>query len=124
MKLLINSFRDLYLQPLDEPLPDIPRFLAAFAGSSTYLFGTYLILFTDVVSEVVPDPNSNITGSVTDLFGSIEYSSQLILAVVLALVYALLAAAVRVRHGPVRLYMTGLLIPFISTVLIRTAWST
>ena len=123
MKLLIQSFREVYLQPLDEPLKGISRFLAALAGSSTFLFGTYLIFFYGVDSKIVPDTSSKITESINAAFSNIEPAFQLILAVLLAVVYALLVADVPLRHGPVRLYITGLLIPFISTVLIRTAWS-
>lgn len=117
---LIDAFIDVYLHPLDKPLKPLFRIFVAFIGSSTYLYGSYLIFITEVGQE---DTVPNIPGSVSDLFGNYEFFPLFILTFYLTIFYALVIAAMPVRHGPIRLYLTGLLIPFITTVLIRTAWN-
>ena len=122
MDRLIDSFNDVYFQRMDKPLEWPTRFLSAFAGSFTYLFGAYYIFFPQFA---LLDQNTepNITGSGSALLGNYDNIVQITWAFILTFVYALVASAIPVRHGPVRFYLTGLFIPFISIVMIRTALS-
>ena len=101
---LVDAVIETYFQLLDEPLPRWGRFLCAWAGAATLLGSTFI---TQAGLGVL-------------LSNADKPWVVILVAVVAPAVPGLLIASARTRHGPVRLYVSGMLLSsFIIFVVLR-----
>ena len=104
---LADAVIETYFQLLDKPLPGWMRLLCAWAGAATVSGSTFI---TGAGLKMVLD-NADKTWVV------------ILVAVVAPAVPGLLIASARTRHGPVRLYISGMLLSsFIAAVAVNI-WS-
>ena len=103
----VKSIFETYLQLLDEPLHGSLRFLYATLGSlSLFLSATLIrdIQYGSGILALVPN------------------ASQIAL-VIPSVFFGLLISLAKTKHGPVRLYISGVLLPAFTITVIRATWS-
>lgn len=104
---LADAIAETYFQLLDQPLPGWGRFLCAWLGAAT-LFGSMFIIQAGPGILVSTPPSIWV----------------LVLSVIVApSLFGLIIALARTRHGPVRLYLSGLLLSAFVVVLVIRTWS-
>ena len=132
---LFRAVYETYLQPLDKPLSDVFRFLSAAAGSSVFFLGTYVYSLhprKDPAQDRSPDSKidpaqigSQVTEDGSALISSlpVQTSVYVLMSLFLVMIYGVLASATRTSRGPVSFFLTGLLLPTLSVLVVRFAWS-
>ena len=114
---LLDAVHQTYFQPLDEPLKKGARFLYSMLGSFSFFLATPLVL--EARSGGIGD----------DSFESVilghgdAFLTYCIFVAFLSCFYAWIISAAQTRHGPVRLYISGILLPVLLVSLARIAWS-
>ena len=111
---LVDAVIETYFQLQDEPLPGWGRFLCAWAGAAT-LFGSMFVTGSGLRNLVQPfnDPS-------LDSFDKIWI--VILTTVIAPLVPGFLIAAARTRHGPVRLYFSGLFFSVLVVAVTLGLW--
>ena len=104
---LVDAVIETYFQLQDEPLPGWGRFLCAWAGAATVLGSTFI---TGAGLMLVLD-NADKTWVV------------ILVAVIAPVVPGLLIASAKTRHGPVRLYLSGLLLSVFVVGVVLGTWA-
>ena len=104
---LVDAVIETYFQPLEQPLPVWWRLLCAWAGAATVSGSTFI---TGAGLKMVLD-NADKTWVV------------ILVAVVAPAVPGLLIASARTRHGPVRLYISGMLLSSFIAAVVVNIWS-
>lgn len=104
---LLKSAVDTYFQLLDKPLPGYMRFLYATLGALS------LFLSAELVREIQYEHR---------VFSIIPVASTLA-PIVVACLFGLLISLANTRHGPIRLYLSGVLLPAFVVAVIRATWS-
>lgn len=120
---IVTDWRETYVRPLCQPLRTRSRLLYSWAGSFTVIIAAPIAL-TGLAFPSTEDEKS-VSGS-RILFEFIQLGGTLnlfVIAVLLSGFYAHLIAAAKTRHGPLRLYLSGLLVPVVTISIIRYAWS-
>ena len=104
---IVKSIFETYLQLLDKPLHGSLRFLYATLGSLSLFFSATLIRKIEFDSKIL---------------AVVPYGEQAIL-VVPSVFFGVLISSAKTKHGPVRLYISGVLLPAFTITVIRATWS-
>ena len=103
---LADAVIETYFQLLDDPLPEKMRFLFAWLGATTLFGSTFVIRSGPAI--FIDNPRWWVV----------------IPAVVVApLIFGFIIASAKTRHGPVRLYLSGLLLSGFVVGVARMVWS-
>lgn len=102
---LADAITETYFQLLDQPLPGWERFLFAWLGAATS-FGSVFITGAG--------PSMLVNPSIWDIILFVTVPSSL---------FGFIIARARTRHGPVRLYLSGLFLSTFIIVLTVRTWS-
>ena len=103
----VKSIFETYLQLLDEPLHGSLRFLYATLGSLSLFLSATLIRDIQYGSGIL---------------ALVPYASQIAL-VIPSVFFGLLISLAKTKHGPVRLYISGVLLPAFTITVVRATWS-
>ena len=103
---LADAVIETYFQLQDEPLPGWGRFLCAWAGAATLFGGSMFILKTGPIILVE-------SSSIWTVFWTVVVAPSL---------PGFLIAAARTRHGPVRLYISGMLLSSFIVAVVLKMW--
>ena len=114
----LHEFYETYFQPLETPLKWGKRFSYAFLGAFS-LFAVAPLLASEIVvqSELdisVKDPVFVITPFMFFYVGLIGLLSAF---------FAHLISWAKTRHGPVRLYLSGVLLPALVIYIMKVTWA-
>ena len=110
----LHEFYETYFQPLEKPLGRGKRFIYALSGAfSLFISGFILLVFK------IPDIFQNTVFEITP-FSTLYYLMAILL---LSVFFAYLVSWAETRHGPVRLYLSGVLLPALVIYIIRVAWT-
>ena len=95
---------------VDPPLKPIQKFLCVLAGSlAFFMVYVFILIYSDPSqAEVV------ILG-----FGGLRVGLSVLVP---ALIIAWIVSWRNQRHGPVRLFLTGVILPALVSVVLRVAW--
>lgn len=104
---LVTSAFETYFQLLEKPLPGYMRFLYAELGSLSLFLAAILVL------DMEPD---------TGILALVKIDITFTL-VIFSVLFGLLVSLARTKHGPVRLYISGVLLPAFVISVIRATWS-
>ena len=111
---LINSVYEIYFQPLPCPMNAFWRFLNAFLGAIS-IFGTSLYFHFEFVSEFIKDV---LDPSASKIF----FFMLLLFASIISVFFALLVSFAKTKHGPIRIYLSGLLLSAFVVFVVRATW--
>ena len=103
---LVDAVIETYFQLQDEPLPGWGRFLCAWAGAATLIGGSIFLLGTGPIMVVE-------SKSIWTVFWTVVVAPSL---------PGLVIAAARTRHGPVRLYISGMLLTTFIVAVVLKMW--
>ena len=112
---LVDAVIETYFQPLDKPLPREMRFLFTWLGAMT-LFGSMLVLRAGPGILLEPLRSESVDLSIKTLI-------VILVAVVVPSLPALLIVSAETRHGPVRLYISGLLFSAFIVGVVFGTWA-
>lgn len=104
---LVKSIFETYLQLLDEPLHGSLRFLYATLGSLSLFLSAMLIRDINYDSRIL---------------SLVPYASEVAL-IIPSVFFGVLISLARTKHGPIRLYISGVLLPAFTITVIRATWS-
>lgn len=107
---IVKSAYETYFQPLDEPMFGGYRFAYALAGALS-LFGSGVVIREDRFYHI------------TILLEYSGFSAFLIIACIPSIFFGFLISTAKTRHGPVRLYISGVLLPAFVIFVARRTWS-
>lgn len=123
---------DAFYLKLEKPLPFVQRFPSSAFGSFTF-FSTayYLDLWVSGSADSNSTPPPDQTGGdaisetgATDLSTLPAFAfTYWIVAGLMISAFAMLISTAAAKHSHVRLYFIGLLLPALSLVVVRAAWS-
>ena len=121
--LILKTLFEIYVEPRPEPLSFIMRLIYSFLGSATFLF------FTDSIDLIVPKTNlgSSQPESLNfyfqlrniEMFELLPFFDNIILFI-LALMFAIVNANGYSKHGSIRYFIGGLLLPAFALVVARS----
>ena len=105
-----------YFEAMDEPLPALRRGLVVFLGAATFAGASFAVVGGAAELSYVFErafgpgytPSIGVYVSVT---------------AVIAAFFAWLVVTANTRHGPVRLYVSGISLPALTVAAIRAVWA-
>ena len=106
---LLGLTIETYFQLRNEPLSHPKRFLYALLGSLSLFFSADLvreIQFESPILAFVP-----------------LYMKSFLFPILAASFFGFLIAQAKTKHGPVRLYLSGVLLPAFVVSIVRATWS-
>lgn len=128
----IHPVFDAFYLKLEEPLPFVQRFLSSAFGSFTF-FSTayYLDLWVSGSASSDSTPAADLTGgdaisetgaTVLTTLPAFAFTYWIVAGLMIS-AFAMLISTAATKHSHVRLYLIGLLLPALSLVVTRAAWS-
>lgn len=111
----INTLRGQWLSKPSKPLRPITRYFLALTGSLTFFLIHIFFLFFEGLSDLSGQRNTPFI--LNAQFANLAIALGII-AVFPAAIIALIASWANERHGPVRLFLTGVILPALTSLII------